>query len=367
MLREKFRQYPLSALLLLIAVSIAGLLFSRVILQIIPLFSHSTSVSSSLLVWGIGALAIAYGFRSTIWGIGAILLIGLGYWGDWNNIYLNAESHSIALQMPIVAAILFLPLAYWCRSGVLFGLSAIAVCSALISSLAEIVTKGSVLPPLVLGLPAALLWSYDDAIWTLGRQEKQFQPIARRLAVLYLSGLFFCQSFQWTWANHAWYSILSGWRSLPSVVFLAAITIGQWLYLFISMRKCNWQTIMIASMIALYGIVQVWHLRVQPIPIFAAIVFNLMLVVLSITTIRSSLRAGERSTFWCGVTFLILQISSRALEYDLPVKPLIFGLCGMGAIVSGLWFERYCLLSKSPILGDLGGKQPLKPKQKIFI
>ncbi|MBD1845225.1 DUF2157 domain-containing protein [Cyanobacteria bacterium FACHB-63] len=334
--------------------------------------SIDLSFHSLLFLLGLGVLAIAYGLRSTLLGILAILFTGLGYWSGWSETYLNPESSlidQIRLQMPIVAAILFFPLAYRCRSGILFGLSAIAVCSALISSLAEIVTKGSVLPPLVLGLPAALLWSYDDAIWTLGRQEKRFQPIARRLAMLYLSGLFFCLSFQWTWGNHAWYSILSGWRSLPSVVFLAAIAIGQWLYLLIAMRRCNWQTITIGSMIALYGIVQIWHLRVQPIPLFAVIVFNLMLAMLSIVTIRNSLQTGERWTFWSGITFLILQILSRALEYDLPLRSLIFALCGTGAISSGLWFERYRLrsLSKFPRMEDLGGTQSIASKQKISV
>ncbi|MER3478358.1 MAG: DUF2157 domain-containing protein, partial [Leptolyngbya sp. ERB_1_2] len=136
---------------------------------------------------GLGTLAIAYGLRRSSLGILAILLIGLGYWSGWNQIYLTRNLSgldAIALQMPIVAAILFLPLAYWCRSKVLFGLSAIAVCSALLSSLAEVATKASVLPSLLLMLPVALLWSYDDTI--LGQREKLFQPIARRLAVRYL-------------------------------------------------------------------------------------------------------------------------------------------------------------------------------------
>lgn len=339
MLLQKSRLSALKFVLLLLI----GIGLGISIKQIGQPLSIDLSFHSLLLLLGIGVLAIAYALRSTLLGIWAILLTGLGYWSGWSETYLNPESSlidQIVLQMPIVAAILFLPLAYWCQSGVLFGLSAIAVCSALLSSLAEIVTQGSVLPPLVLGLPAALLWSYDDTIWTLGQQEKRFQPIARRLALLYLSGLFFCLSFPWTWANHAWYSILLGWRSLPSVVLFAAIAIGQWLYLLIMVRKHNWQTMMVGSMIVVYAIVQVWHLRVQMIPSVATIVFNLMLAVLSSVTIRSSCQTGERSTFWSGIAFLVLQILGRSLEYDLPLKLLIVGFCGMGAIAAGFWFEH---------------------------
>ncbi|MER3432899.1 MAG: hypothetical protein C4288_05555 [Leptolyngbya sp. ERB_1_1] len=287
---------------------------------------------------GLGTLAIAYGLRRSSLGILAILLIGLGYWSGWNQIYLTRNLSgldAIALQMPIVAAILFLPLAYWCRSKVLFGLSAIAVCSALLSSLAEVATKASVLPSLLLMLPVALLWSYDDTI--LGQREKLFQPIARRLAVRYLGGLFYGFSFYWIWGNHAWYTRILEWRSLPSVAILAAIAIGQWV--FISIRTRDWNTVMIGSMIGVSTIVNFWHLRVQPIPVFAAIVFNLMLALLSIVTLRNSLQTKERQAFWSGVTLLVLQVLSRSPEYELNL-PLVFMLCGIATIGAGLWFER---------------------------
>ncbi|MER3478357.1 MAG: hypothetical protein C4287_20185, partial [Leptolyngbya sp. ERB_1_2] len=73
---------------------------------------------------------------------------------------------------------------------------------------------------------------------------------------------------------------------------LAAIAIGQWV--FISIRTRDWNTVMIGSMIGVSTIVNFWHLRVQPIPVFAAIVFNLMLALLSIVTLRNSLQTKER-------------------------------------------------------------------------
>lgn len=300
--------------------------------------------------WGIGVLAIAYRLRLKSLGMLAITLIGVGYWTDWNHIYFSQNSSGIeliGLQMPIVAAILFLPLAYRCRSRLLFVLSAIAVCSALLSSLAALVTKASVLPALLIGLPAALLWSYDDTLWTAFRQgsqiDKRFQPIARQLGILALAGLLFWFSFHWVWNGSLnWYTRIPEWRSLPSVVILTGITIGQWLYLLRGVRTINLNTIVVGLMIALSTIVNFWHLRVQPLPIFAPILFNGLLVVLAFGAIRTGLSYEKRRAFWFGIFLLMLQILSRLLEYEttLMLKSLVCLLCGSSAIASGLWFER---------------------------
>lgn len=295
-----------------------------------------------LFVFGLGMLAIAYPFRYSALGLLAISLIGLSYWSGWTHRFTEHDLSlidSVSLQMPIVAAILFLSLAYRCRSQKLFGMSAIAICSALLSNLGAILTKGSVLPALLLVLPAALLWSYNDTIWTFGQQKKLFQSIARRFAVMYLAGLFYWFSFYWAWIDYGWYSRIVEWRSLLSVGIFVAIAITQWIYLLIQARE--WKSAMIGLMIVVSSIVQFWHLRIAPIPVFAPIVFNAMLGVLAIVTIRSSVRTGKRRAFWFGVMILSVQVLSRSLEYELSptAKAIVFGLLGGSAIASGLWFE----------------------------
>ncbi|GAP95203.1 hypothetical protein [Leptolyngbya sp. NIES-2104] len=295
-----------------------------------------------LFVFGLGVLAIAYSFRRSTLGLLAISLIGLSYWSGWTHRFTERDLSlvdSVSLQMPIVAAISFLPLAYRCRSQKLFGMSAIAICSSLLSNLGATLTKGSILPALLLILPAALLWAYDDTIWTVGQQRKLFQSIARRFAVVYLAGLFYWFSFYWTWIDYGWYSRIVEWRSLLSVGIFVAITIAQWIYLLIQARE--WKSTMIGLMIVVSSIVQSWHLRIAPIPVFAPIVFNAMLGILAIVTVRDSLRTGERRAFWFGVILLIVQVLSRLLEYELSpaARAIVFGLLGGSAIASGLWFE----------------------------
>jgi uncharacterized membrane protein len=301
-------------------------------------------VAEVLFVLGLGMLAIAYSFRRSAIGLLAISLIGLSYWSNWTHRLIERDLSlidSVSLQMPIVAAILFLPLAHRCRSRKLFVMSAIAICSSLLSNLGAILTKGSILPALLLMLPAALLWSYDDTIWTFGRQ-RLFQPIARRFAVLYLGGLFYWFSFYSAWIDYGWYSRVVEWRSLPSVGIFVAIAIAQWIYLFIQ----DWKSTMIGLMLVVSSIVQFWHLRIAAIPVVAPIVFNAMLAVFAIVTIRSSLRTGERRAFWFGAMLLTVQFLSRVLEYELSptVKMMLFGLFGMSAIASGPWFESRRLL-----------------------
>jgi uncharacterized membrane protein len=312
------------------------------------------------LTWGIGVLLMAYGLRIVSLGMLAVLLMGIGYWQGYWEVSYNRDFSLMSLliyQMPIAAAVLFLPLAYWCRSRVLFTFSAIAVSSSLLASLTNTVTRDSALPAILLILPAALLWSYDDTIWSVlsrrtGEAVRPFQTIARRLAVLYLGGLFYWISFHWGWTTNRssfWYSPVTEWHSMPSVVILSGVAIAQWLYLLRFARNrsgriwFNLNTVAILAFIVITGIVNFWHLRVNTLPSFAPFIFNLFLALLSIGTLRNSLATGERRAFWFSIVFIILQIVSRLLEYDtnLLLKALVFVLCGVGVIVAGLWFERY--------------------------
>jgi uncharacterized membrane protein len=80
------------------------------------------------------------------------------------------------------------------------------------------------------------------------------------------------------------------------------------------------------------------------------LIFNILLFLLAGGLIRDSIPAGQRHKFWLGIAFLILQVLSRFLEYDtdLLLKSLAFALCGIGAIGSGLWFERHLRSQASP-------------------
>jgi uncharacterized membrane protein len=70
-------------------------------------------------MWSFGILAMAYSLRFKPLGIISIILMGLGYWSRnqlWNYESADPLVNAIAENMVAIAALLFIPLAYWCRS-----------------------------------------------------------------------------------------------------------------------------------------------------------------------------------------------------------------------------------------------------------
>jgi uncharacterized membrane protein len=83
------------------------------------IFHVSGALYGLFYMWSFGVLAMAYSLRFKPLGIISVILIGLGYWS--HNQYWNVESadpmvSAIAENMLAIAALLFVPLAYWCRS-----------------------------------------------------------------------------------------------------------------------------------------------------------------------------------------------------------------------------------------------------------
>lgn len=307
------------------------------------------------LAWGLGVLAMAYSLRLTSLGVLAILLIGCGYWlgvFTWG----AKESSWLALlvqHMPVVASLLFVPLAYWCRSRAIFALAAILVVFSLETSLAQGSSGApALMTALMCAMPPALLWGYDDTLWP-HIHRKLFQPLARNLALLCLAITFYILAFQWLWQSSPRQPVdaqtLMGWSSLLDVALLGALIVWQWLRLGRQGRKhptrrgVDLTTNVIACFIAISALIPLFHNSFSPISELAIFLFNVLLFLLAGGLIREGLALGNRATFWGGITLLALQIVSRLLEYEtgLLFKAFVFFLCGIGVIAAGLLFERY--------------------------
>jgi uncharacterized membrane protein len=92
------------------------------------------------LAWGIGVLGMAYSLRLTSLGVLSALLIGLGYWlavFDFSSKVEFSWLEVLVRQMPIAASIMFVPLAYWCRSRAIFALGAIVLIFSLQVSIVQ--------------------------------------------------------------------------------------------------------------------------------------------------------------------------------------------------------------------------------------
>ncbi|NER19711.1 MAG: DUF2157 domain-containing protein [Symploca sp. SIO1C2] len=335
------------------------------------LFHQSIMLYQLLLWWGLGVLAMAYSLRFTWLGILAILLIGSGYeqsLSEFNSIGEFFWLQLLVQYMPVLAGLMFIPLAYWCRSSWLFRLGAIAVVYSLETSLIQldIVNSPAWIAAIACALPPALLWAYSDSLWAKHLLVKSFNRLARTLAVCFLSLLFYILSFHWVWKTSP---ITTGEEISPvpgfvliNLLVLSSLTIWGWLRLFFQLRE-GWRkrkqkeeasvnvspvgglltNSIVGIMIITSTLVPYWHLSISSLSIAGVWFFNLLFLLLTIGLVREGLLQGQRRLFWSGMMLLSLQIFSRMLEYntDLLLKSLVLFLCGGSVVAAGLWFERY--------------------------
>lgn len=346
------------------------------------MFHQSRPLYELWLAWGIGVLAMAYSLRLTMLGVVAIALIELGYaqgtlqwsppgefpWAKW------AIEH-----MPLIASLLFVPLAYWCRSRVIFILGAIAT---VVSLGMNVYRFGAYVPPdwklfFLYTLPPALLWGYRESAFRWGIRSPEessgqsFQPLARSLALIGFSLAFLNLSFYKFWQtppNDSFWRI--AWLPLIDIVVLGAIALLEWIHLGVLTlrRRVRPQIDLTDGLMGGFILVEIaviaWHFNHTPIPAIATFIFNALLFLLSAGLIREGLAQGTRPTFWGGLVLLGLQILARLFEYDteLVVKAFVFLGCGAGVIAAGLWFERYVrTLDPSPESAD----EPSDPSTEL--
>ena len=325
------------------------------------------------LVWGLGVIAMAYSLRLTSLGVVAMLLLGLGYWQavfNWGALELGSVWLRWLLEyMPLCIGLLAMPLAYWCRSRVIFVLGAIAVISAFEGNIGSgnfgysrvLISKDWALA-IAFALPPALLWAYDDTFWAgLGRHRppsvevrRPFQFLARSLALVFLSVLLYWLSFHWFWDSRATSdpprTILETFNPIwVNLVVLLGITLLEWVYLtrqartYLLRRSIDLSTPVMASFIGIIAVLPFLPTGGGFGSAIAIFIANVLLFLLGTGLIREGIAAGQRAIFWLGMTLLILQILSRLFEYStgLLFKSLVLFLCGLGVIAIGLWFERY--------------------------
>jgi uncharacterized membrane protein len=321
---------------------------------------HQTGAAYTLyLIWGLGVWMMAYGLRLTSLGLMAIILMAIAYClGIFQDTLWNSADWGLVLQqMSLIVALLFISLAYYCRSRWIFGLSSVLIVLALITNLAhyleiaDLSTK-SFLPAFLGVLPPGLLWSYHDNLLSCDRNIN-FAGINRKLAVFYLASFFYLCSFNF-WSD-SFNGVQSGkiidfnpWSLLIAPVVFTLLAIWGWWKLGVR-RSSNlpWRldrnsSYVGATLVFLFGLIW-FNLAVTPIGIAGAIIFNLLLLSLAIILISQSVKEGQRFNFWLGIILLILQIFSRMFEYntDLILKAIALFICGVAAILAGLWFERY--------------------------
>jgi uncharacterized membrane protein len=327
------------------------------------MFHQTGAVYTLYFIWGLGVWAMAYGLRLTSLGLMAIILMAIAYWLSiyqdllWNSAWNSGDLGLALQQISLIVALLFIPLAYYCRSSWIFGLSSFLAVVALTTNLARYLevadlTTKSFLPAFLYILPPALLWSYRDNLLP-NQNDLHFAGITRKLAVFYLaSSFYFCSFNFWSDASD---TVQSGkiidfapWSLLIAPVVFTLLSIWGWWQLGVRRtsnlpwRLDRYSTYVGATLVFLFGLLW-FNFAVTPLDIAGTIIFNLLLLSLAIILISQSIKEGQRFNFWLGILLLILQIFSRMFEYntDLILKAIALVACGVAAILAGLWFERY--------------------------
>ncbi|MEO1590764.1 MAG: hypothetical protein AAFU71_05670 [Cyanobacteria bacterium J06632_22] len=262
--------------------------------------------------------------------------------------------------MALIVGGLFVPLAYRCRSRVLFALAGLGVAVSFTWGLLPASDNWIGLVPVALLLPPALLWAYDSAIWQWapsGRTSAnplyvdRFQPIARSLTVWHLAIVLYAFSFNeiWPGLRETLPGSFTGIGWTVELPVLAVFTGLGWLRLrhqlkgWSPLQERSVNTGAIAILLIFSGSLFIWHIFVTDITIAATFFFNVMLFLLAIALLRDGLALGTRHTFWGGMSLIILGLLTRLFEYniDLMFKAFVLVLCGICVIITGLWFERH--------------------------
>jgi uncharacterized membrane protein len=336
------------------------------------LFHQSGSLNELLVVWGLGVVAMAYSLRLGSLGIMGLILLAGGYWAGMFEAMGFAGSRDSVIagvlwHAPVVVGLVFVPLAYWCRSRPLFTLTAIAASVSLLCNLLRMADwNAGWMMALAFVLPPLLLWGFGDRAWRYQPLRRgavatstppgsalasgSFQPLARSVAVCFLSVLFYLLAFQWWWGSQS--AISYGQKPLIAdplidAAILALVAGVGWLQLRQELfgrspqaQIVNSRTVLLCLVLTAGIFLSQQHLASFTfIPIM---VFNALLFLLALGLIGDGLTLAQRHTFWGGMVLLVLGIMGRMLEYntDLLFKSFVFALCGVGIIVAGLWFER---------------------------
>jgi len=319
-------------------------------------FHQTGPVYKLYLVWALGVVLMALGLELSFLGILALILTIFAYIWGISNMFSPWEFSFFALfleHLPLVIALVFIPLAYWCQSPWLFSLSAIVLVISFPTNLLTVAADFNSFSPLLGGiitasaytLPPSLLWGYRDDILPLAnRYNLCFTAITKNLSILILSILLYICSFNVLWSSSPNPGIsqlsFNKWLIFGDILVFLGLTITLW---WKNRFTLDVTSLGIALINLITGIIIIIHLGMFPLGGLATFVFNVLLFVLGIGLLKAALGTGERSSFWMGIIIIVLQLMSRMLEYDtgLLLKAVILFLCGVVVIVAGLWFERY--------------------------
>ncbi len=348
---------------------LGAMIFGADLALLAQLFHVSGDTFVLFMGWAIGVLLMAYALRLPSLGAIAIALMGCGYWGAgiagaaerW---LAPAWAQGLYEYMPLLSIGMFLPLAYRCRSPLIFSLGAIAWSSAFLvaaynysfnpypllgsgyySPENELTRSGAAtnMLPVILGcsLPILLFWAAGRVqdYFPIPAYRQQFAQFSQRMAVF--SGGLTC--FYLSLDAH----LVVGKKYLDSIPWdflpIVGVTIGLWVALWrLSSRQQPNDLLVLTWGVSIAGLLAIGVTGSTWIQAVLPALFFLLLAAVTLICIRTSLQTADRGAFYFGWVLLSLRILTwfTLTQTDLSLKALLFIASGAATISLGIWFER---------------------------
>ncbi len=342
---------------------LGAMIFGADLALLAQLFQVSGDTFILFMGWSIGVLLMAYTLKLPSLGVMAIALMGCGYWGAaFSGMGMARDAVATAPlwaqwlfeYMPIFSIILFLPLAYRCRSPLIFGLGAIAWLSAFQFAATAYTfkffssTSGLNISPVILGcsLPLLLFWAAGrvEEYFPLPAYRQKFAHFSQRMAVFSGGLTCFFLSLDYFIAGALRFSERGKFLgTVPwDLLLLVGLTIGLWVTLWrLSSRWQRNDLLMLGLGLSITGLLALGAVGVQIAAVLPALFF-ILLAGVTLSCIRTSLQTADRGAFYFGWLLISMRILIwfALTQTDLSLKALLFIASGAVTIALGMWFER---------------------------
>jgi uncharacterized membrane protein len=309
------------------------------------------------LWWSLAVLAMAYATKMKWLAMLAIALMGQAYWlSVFHTMLFWSRSQTLGVlpdvgwlpsYMGLAAMVMFLPLAHWCRSRIVFVMAWMAIVSAFFNGA---MTNADNLIPKMLAftLPGLLLWSYDAG-------SPEFKVLAKRLgggtiAFSLCACAVFGVNLMYAGNSRGYWDALLDWPGLGSAVLLVVVAIVQWVRLLMARESPRigglggelTMNLTVLGIVGLQAIALALSGFGAPGIDIGGLILNALTAVWGIGLIRESLSEGDRSMFWAGMATLTTLVMAKVFlgTTMLTFKALMLVACGVLIVMAGIWFEK---------------------------
>jgi len=320
-------------------VLLGTLVFGANIGLMAQIFHIKSNFYNGFFAWAIGAIIMAYALQSAPNAALAVLVWFIGFCGG-----LFDSQEQIFAFYPFIAAAVFLPFAYFNRSGFVFAASMLATGIAIVIHTIEgadfFISSGVTAPGIALLLLATAILLKRTADFGA------FSSISMVIAAIFIAFGAYISSFHSYDMRFTELFTERLWLIQAIPVYLLAL--AAWLFAF-KYVLADFQVRWISM-----GLLAACVLVTAPILITAAsmglsdsfwcvVSANVACVILAATLVANGFLLLDRRVFWAGVLFSALVITSRFLEYEteLLTKAVVFVTCGIILILAGVGFENY--------------------------